>query len=336
MREIVVGEGKDLIGFATDKLLLHRLGCRYVREVDPGGTLYLSKHGIGQERRRKLPYGRVLRRPMEASARALLKALRRILDHELSALERVGIAFSGGIDSSIIAKIASETGVEVRLYAAGIPGSDDLLSAEAAAYSLQLPLKSVDLPSDDLVPELREVVLLLGSTNPMDLSIALPIFAAFRSMRADGISSVLSGQGADEIFGGYFRHLSSLRKEGYAGLSRSLRRDIVGRCIRNVGRDNRIARSLGLELLLPYLDLELLQVGLNIPPDLKILGPQDGLRKAVLREAGSCLGLPGRIVYRRKRATQYGSGSMKVIRRLAKRRGCSVREYIDYLSQNRS
>jgi asparagine synthase (glutamine-hydrolysing) len=333
IRQIYLGEDSSLSGFATEEVLLGKLGFSQTRELETGGCVYISQQGIANRERMSLPPQREYKDTMHASAEELLTLLRGVLTEELSAFDSIGVAFSGGIDSSILAKIASLTETDVRLYSAGVVGSQDLRFAEKAAGWLGLPLKTIPLSIEGFESDLLEVISILGTENLMELSIALPIYVTHRLIRDDGLYAVISGQGADEVFGGYFRHFEAFRKDGYPGVSRAIWRDLNDLCVKNVAREREIANLNKLDLLLPYLDLDIIQVGLEISPSLKILGSEDLLRKAVLRESGRHLDLPREIVDRKKRAVQYSSGSLKIIRQLAKRQDRPVEEYLHFLRE---
>ncbi len=334
IRPLFLGESRNIVAFATDEPFLLGLALPEIRPLEPGGSASLSQEGVTYHEKTNLPSHEERKDTLHSSAEKVVNALTQVLSEELSGLENVGLAFSGGIDSSILARIVSKIGAVARLYTTGIPDSDDLLFAEKAADWLGLPFTEVPLSLDDAESNLMEIISLLETTNPVEISIALPIYVTQRSIRNDQLSVALSGQGADELFGGYHRYLLAFKEHGFRGFSRCAWDDLTGPCLRNAGREMKIARTNGIDLLLPYLDLDVLQVALRIPPELKILGPTDPLRKAVLRESGRQLNLPMEIVNRKKRAVQYSSGSMKIIRRLAKQRGYSVREYLDSLLEN--
>jgi asparagine synthase (glutamine-hydrolysing) len=333
LRQVFLGENNRMAGFATEKSLLGRLGFSQVIELELGGTVCISQDGVVNRERMAFPPQREHKDAMDVSAEELSGLLCRVLTEELSAYDSVGVAFSGGVDSSILARVASLTDTEVQLYTAGVVDSEDLVFAEKAAGWLSLPLTTIPLSIDDFESDLIEVVSLLGTEDLMALSIALPIYVSHRAVRNNGFSTVISGQGADEVFGGYFRHLESFREDGYSGVSRSIWEDVNHLCARNVAREREIAKYYKLDLLLPYLNLDIIRAGLEISPSLKILGPEDSLRKAVLRESGRLLGLPQEVVYRKKRAVQYSSGSLKILRRLAKKQGYSTKQYLHYLRE---
>lgn len=333
IKQVYLGENNGLAGFATEESLLKKLGFSPTRELETGGCACISQQGITNRVGMTLPPQREYKDTMSTSAEELSALLCKVLTEELSAFDSVGVAFSGGIDSSLLAKIASLTETDVRLYTAGVVDSEDLRFAEKAAGWLGLSLTTIPLSIEGFESDLLEIISILGTEDLMELSIALPIYTTHRVIRDNGLSAAISGQGADELFGGYFRHLEAFRKNGYPGVSRSIWRDLNDLCVRNVAREREIAKSNKLDLLLPYLDLEIIRVGLEISPGLKVLGSKDLLRKAVLRESGRCLNLPREIVYRKKRAVQYSSGSLKIIRQLAKKQGYSAKAYLHFLHE---
>jgi asparagine synthase (glutamine-hydrolysing) len=123
---------------------------------------------------------------------------------------------------------------------------------------------------------------------------------------------MFSGQGADELFAGYHRY-RRLLAEGR--LEDALRHDLENIHHVNLERDDVVTMANSVELRVPFLDLQLIGVALTIPADLKIRGPEDELRKRILREAAIEMGVPEYIAMRPKKAAQYGSGIDKVLRR---------------------
>ena len=99
----------------------------------------------------------------------------------------------------------------------------------------------------------------------------------------------------------------------------------------NLQRDGAIAMANNVDYCLPFLDLGVVNLAMSFPVNLKVKGPEDMMRKHVLREAAKILGLPKSIVTKPKKAAQYSSGSDKAIRILSRRKGKSPIEYVNYL-----
>lgn len=157
----------------------------------------------------------------------------------------------------------------------------------------------------------------------MDLSIA---YALYFSARGQGVSYadaesepipcstparvLISGLGADELFGGYVRHISAFEREGYAGLAEELKLDVARLGKRNLGRDDRIMAHWGREVRFPYLDEELVKWAIACPSwekcDFENLGDGESFiepGKRVLRFLAAELGMPG-VAREKKRAVR--------------------------------
>ncbi|WP_456366426.1 asparagine synthase (glutamine-hydrolyzing) [Thermococcus sp.] len=243
-----------------------------------------------------------------------VKAIETILRYSirLRVGRKTGVLFSGGLDSSLLALIASEYS-DVVLYTAGAEGSPDLEWARKAAESLGLELRESVFDREDVEKELRKIVFAIEEPNPMNLAIAIPIYFSAKAARRDGIRILLSGQGADELFGGYMKYVE--RPE-------LMERDLLEIGERNLARDDKVIMANGIEGRFPFLTLPLVQVALRTPSDLKI---HNGERKYVLRRAALRMGLPKELAERAKKAAQYGSGAQRILEKIAKERGISLR-----------
>jgi asparagine synthase (glutamine-hydrolysing) len=147
--------------------------------------------------------------------------------------------------------------------------------------------------------------------------IAIPLFFGCQHLSKIGVTSFFTGGGGpDEILGGYKRHEDIFTKEGSTKTEQLIAQDIKETIPRNLMRDNAIANSFNLNMCLPYLVPTVREKLENLPLDSKIK-LQDGkiIRKKFLRDVGIRLGLPKEIVYRPKKAFQYGSNTQKLLER---------------------
>ncbi len=235
-------------------------------------------------------------------------------------LEGFGVLFSAGLDSTLVAKISEDLGKEVVLYSVGLEGSQDQEYVREAGKTLRSPIKRRVIDPDEVEAYVRKVIETIGGFNPLDVSIGIPFYIACEMARDDGVLHVLCGQGADELFAGYYRYLAMSMGDLQAALVVDVEK--ARRSADN--RDHLIARANSLELITPFLDPDLVRVALKISPDLKIHG---GVRKFVLREVAKRRGLPDSIVLREKKAIQYSTGVDKVLRKIAKRERLDLKSY---------
>jgi asparagine synthase (glutamine-hydrolysing) len=161
----------------------------------------------------------------------------------------------------------------------------------------------------------------------MKVGIAAPLYFVALDAAARPSRAIFSGNGSDELFGGYAKYVEEYQKHGEQAKA-TMFRDVARSHEVNLERDWKVCSSLGLELRLPYVDPGLTRFALGLPLSHKL--PVEGKepRKIVLRHLAKRLGLPRDIAERPKKAAQYSSGTGKMIERLAKRRGKSVAGYL--------
>ncbi len=218
--------------------------------------------------------------------------------------EKGSIAFSGGLDSSLIAFLALQKG-DFTGYVAGMEGSHDILWAEKAAELIGLPLHRIIIDENDIRKAYHEIRELLGTDNLVVISFEMPLY--FVAMHSSS-NIIVSGQGADELFGGYKRY-ESMDPET---LEREMKRDLEELIGSGIERDRNIAKHFGKELVTPYLSRDFLDIVL----ERSALQRKGMGRKEMLREIAKIAGLPEELWKKEKKAAQYGSGIMKVLKKM--------------------
>ncbi|MBP2144793.1 asparagine synthase (glutamine-hydrolyzing) [Methanofollis sp. W23] len=232
---------------------------------------------------------------------------------ELRATDRTAVALSGGVDSALVAALAERPAVVV-----GLEDSHDHRLALELASACGIECEAVTVTMPEVEEALREAVGLLGAPNPVDASIAATEVFVARWARDQGYPRVLTGQGADELFGGYARYLES------PDLAAALEHDRLD-LPRQVARDRAVASSYGTAFSPPYLDLRVVAAARALPVSSLIKGE---VRKLPLRTIAA-EHIPREFAMAEKKAMQYGSGIWKTIQKLARRNG--HRRVGDYL-----
>lgn len=324
------GIGKPELAFASEKKALAFIN-REAKPFPQGGIIgFNTENGkIAEERvtekslKIKQPEERI---SAEKEAVFHLKtALKRAV--ELRLTQTSGIAFSGGIDSTFLAALAKQIDSDIALYAVGLSGSHDISQAEYAAETIGMKKNLIVhlLSPKEIEAAVPQVIYATESTDPMKIAIGLPLYIVAKIARGDKKRVLLTGQGADELFGGYSRH-EGLFEQGPDVLDREICSDLENISKINLERDDMVTMANSVELRVPFLDKEVIKTGLAISPELKIL-KKDGsyTRKYILRKAAEDL-LPPEILWKEKKAMQYGTGVQKVLDWLARESGFSKKQ----------
>jgi asparagine synthase (glutamine-hydrolysing) len=228
-------------------------------------------------------------------------------------------ALSGGVDSTLVAALARRPCVAV-----GIEGSHDLVRARIAAESTGLNCEFVTVTKKDVEEGISAVVPVIPSTDPVNTAIAVTMHCITKWAGEHGYTRVIAGQGADELFGGYSRYLTS------TDLGADLEADFLG-LVRQAERDQAVAALHGTYISMPYLDIRVVRAAHSIPAHEKVV---EGVRKRPLRLVAERHIPPG-IAWYDKKAMQYGSGVWRTIRELARHNGYkrSVQGYINQFGE---
>ncbi|EHP83733.1 asparagine synthase (glutamine-hydrolyzing), partial [Methanotorris formicicus] len=295
----------------------------YINRLSPNSelTYYLkdNKYTITNNLE-KLRFDYLKYKSYETCKKELDNALWNAVWKRTRGIGRVGIIYSGGVDSTLIAKMASEY-CEVILYTVGTEESEDIKYAERAAKDMGLKLRKKIIMEEEYERYIFEVAKAIDELDLMKIGVGIPIYVASEMAREDNIKVVLSGQGADELFGGYSRYERILREKGEDELKKSLLEDVMNIYKVNLERDDHCTMANSVELRVPFLDKDVVRVALSIPVTYKM----DEMRKRILRDIASKY-IPDYIAYRPKKAAQYGSGSEKMIFKVAREYGYPKKE----------
>jgi asparagine synthase (glutamine-hydrolysing) len=322
------GETTDLSALASERKALWKIGTKEVHSFPPGHLAVVDKHGFKFKPTKTVIYAKTKQITMQAATKKLSDLLQKSVKQTVSGLKEVAVAFSGGLDSSIIAFLAKKFGVEVHLISVSLKNQPEIEHVKKAAEALNLPLH-IHLYSEKAVKEtLPKVLWLIEDANPVKTSIGIPVFWTAEEATKMGFRVMLAGQGADELFGGYKRYLNDYLRYGEKNVRKTIFNDIAGICEKNFERDSKICNFHNVELRLPFAIYQLAKFAAKLPLQLKIESPNDMLRKTVLRKMAEAIGLPRFIAKKPKRAIQYATGVNKVIKKLAKKEGYSTREYL--------
>ncbi len=245
----------------------------------------------------------------------LAKLLDQAIRTSVSDLEanwmKVGIAFSGGLDSSVLATVAKKY-AEVELFTAGVAGSQDLEAAQMIANELSLPLFKTIIDQKLAIETYREVHKLLP-LDRLKIEILIPVHlvAEAASKQKPKHNLMLFGAAAEELFVGYKRYFDYL-DEG-KDLERILHEEYTNLPNRELAWISKICSRFDIEARAPFYNQRLADHMFSTSLAERIADCK--LRKCLLRNAAREFKVPEQAVNRKKKAMQYGSGVHKLISR---------------------
>ena len=233
--------------------------------------------------------------------------------------KRVGVACSGGLDSGLVSALSMRYADSVHLYTCGTTGAFDVAMAEDLSRRLGLPWTHVRISKSNIEDLVRGIIGATGITDPFTVSYELQLYSVCREAEEDVI---VSGQGSDEYFMGCAKFVGQTQKAYEALRDASVQRLLEV----SVPCELSIAEHFGKTLVYPYMDPEVVSRISNLDPE--ELRPRDmDSRKAVLRDIAEHLGYP-ELARRKKKSSQYGSGTTDLVRAMARARGMRYNEYI--------
>jgi asparagine synthase (glutamine-hydrolysing) len=265
----------------------------------PPGHVCSSRSGL--HRYYRLPRGSQDVTDPRCAREGLLQRLEPAVSKRLMADVPVGVFLSGGLDSSLIAALARRHKEPLDTFSVGTEGSPDRRHAlEAAAY-LGTRHHEYVYTLEEAIDALPEIISCLESFDCALIRSAIPNYFLAR-LASRHVKVALSGEGADELFAGY-QYLKQLEPSALhdelTSITESLHNTNLQRC-------DRMSMAHGLEVRVPFLDLDVVAYAFRMPNGLKLAGPSQ-TEKWVLRRAAEGV-LPDNIVWRRKAKFAIGSG----------------------------
>ena len=327
LRPAFYAENNKLFAFASRKTALWEIGLRNVRPLRAGMVASFGKDGIILDEAYPLSKMNIqvtINDLAEAvdSYCALLKAA---VEKRLHKIKRVAALVSGGVDSCLIAKLVSDMsamrGIEVTTYTAGVEGATDIEYAERFAQELGLKHKVRRLSQDEIASYIPRVAAAVEERDFVQIETGIGVYAAVEMASQDGLKVIFSGQGPDELWGGYSWYPQVIAKDGYAGLLQNMWGDLERADVETFDRENRIAIAHGVEKVFPYADIEVVKLAMSVSPRLKITSAEDRVGKRPHREAAKKLGLPAQYADRSKDAAQHGTGIHGTLDAIARKNG---------------
>jgi len=329
VNSLYYGENSNFAALASERKALWKIGIKQANSFPPGCLSIIDRNGFKFKQISTLSYLKPSRASAHLNAKKLQKLLEISVKNRLYGLKEVAVAFSGGLDSSIIASLAKKTEIDVQLIYVSLKNQPEIEEAKKGAEMLKLPI-IVQLYDEETVKQVLEQVLwLIENPSPVMASIGIPIFWTAETASKHGLKVVLAGQGADELFGGYKRYTEDYARHGEEFVQKKIFNDIARLYETNLERDAKICSFHNIELRLPFVSYSVAKFATKIPLKQKLESATDQQRKIVLRKMAENLGLQSEITRKKKKAIQYATGVSKALVKLAKKEGLPLKQYLE-------
>src|SRR5690606_3740978 len=311
--------GKDALGqfFVASELKSLEGFCTNMDQFPPGHYIY-SKEGLTPKKwyeRDWESYDAV--KDNHTSIDELRAALEAAVHRQLMSDVPYGVLLSGGLDSSVVAAVTKKFAAkriesgdkedawypQLHSFAVGLKGAPDLLAAKKAAEHIGTIHHEVNFTIQEGLDAISDVIYHLETYDVTTVRASTPMYMLARVIKSMGIKMVLSGEGSDELFGGYlYFHKAPNAKEFHEETVRKLKKLYLYDCL----RANKALAAWGVEGRVPFLDKEFIDVAMRLNPEDKMI--KDGrMEKWVVRKAFEDY-LPESIVWRQKEQFSDGVG----------------------------
>ena len=290
--------------------------CERYEPFLPGHYYWSKQPGMQRYYRRDwMQYDAV--KDNDASVEAIRDALESAVKRQLMSDVPYGVLLSGGLDSSVISAIAekySEMRIEddsqtkaywprLHSFAVGLKGAPDLETARLVADHIGTVHHEINYTIQEGLDAIRDVIYYIETYDVTTVRASTPMYLLARVIKSMGIKMVLSGEGADEIFGGYlYFHKAPTAKDFHEETVRKLSKLHLYDCL----RANKSLSAWGVEGRVPFLDKEFLDVAMRTNPKAKMC-PGQTIEKKIVREAFAEL-LPEEVAWRQKEQFSDGVG----------------------------
>ena len=313
---LYIGYDKDGKIYVSSEMKALEGQCDHYEPFLPGHYYWSKEPGLKRYYTRDwFKYDNVKDNP--ASVESIHDSLEDAVKRQLMSDVPYGVLLSGGLDSSVISAIAqkySQRRVEaggktkawwprLHSFAVGLKGAPDLVKARLVADYIGTVHHEINYTIQEGLDAIRDVIYFIETYDVTTVRASTPMYLSARVIKSMGIKMVLSGEGADEIFGGYlYFHKAPTAKEFHEETVRKLSKLHLYDCL----RANKSLAAWGVEGRVPFLDKEFLDVAMRTNPKAKMC-PGQTIEKKIVREA-FCNMLPDEVAWRQKEQFSDGVG----------------------------
>jgi asparagine synthase (glutamine-hydrolysing) len=290
--------------------------CKHIEEFPPGHYLYSKDGELRPYYARDWQHFEAVK-DNDAKAEDVKNALESAVKRQLMCDVPYGVLLSGGLDSSVISAITQRFAAKriedndesdawwpkLHSFSVGLEGSPDLAAAQKVADMIGTIHHPIHFTIQEGIDALKEVIYHIETYDVTTIRASTPMYLMARQIKAMGIKMVLSGEGADELFGGYlYFHKAPNAQEFHEELNRKVSKLHMFDCL----RANKSMAAWGVEARVPFLDKEFVDVAMRINPEAKMC-KNGKIEKHILRSGFEGY-LPDEVLWRQKEQFSDGVG----------------------------
>lgn len=236
----------------------------------------------------------------------LIDALFVTVSEYLKGINKIGIAFSGGIDSTLLAIICKNMNIDTTLLTVGFPDSDDIGFSKSISQKIKMNHKILEIDKDDFTAISKKITNEMTCSNLSHIENCIAFSYLAQLASNNGLSVVLTANGFDELFCGY-NNFRFIFNQGNVTINKTIESKILNE-LELINEINQVVeKKYNITILQPFLSKGFISIAMKFPIYNKIVSHDDVLRKHIIRKIALSFEIPPEVIIRRKKALQYGS-----------------------------
>jgi len=235
----------------------------------------------------------------------LIDALFVTVTENLRGINKIGIAFSGGVDSTLLAMICKNMNIDTTLLTVGFPDSNDIEFSKSISHKINMNHKILEIEKGDLPVITKKIKNEISCSNTSHIENCIAFNYIAKLASNNDIRVVLTANGFDELFCGY-NNFRFIFNQGNDTINKTIESKILNE-LELTNEIKQVAKEYRVSILQPFLSKGFISVAMKFPIYNKIVGNDDVLRKHIIRKIALSFDLPPEVIFRRKKAIQYGS-----------------------------
>lgn len=235
----------------------------------------------------------------------LIDALFVTVTENLRGINKIGIAFSGGVDSTLLAMICKNMNIDTTLLTVGFPDSNDIEFSKSISHKINMNHKILEIEKGDLPVITKKIKNEISCSNTSHIENCIAFNYIAKLASNNDIRVVLTANGFDELFCGY-NNFRFIFNQGNDTINKTIESKILNE-LELTNEIKQVAKEYRVGILQPFLSKGFISVAMKFPIYNKIVSNDDVLRKHIIRKIALSFDLPPEVIFRRKKAIQYGS-----------------------------